>query len=165
MNKQEIIDYLKRQIEWSGNHIYSLVNRAELISMIEQLEEPKKVKIPQRAAEIIKEGLETGASKLEIISNAIAFASVISDNEFSKWFDNHEDIFIEAVVNDYEVEEEPKWIVRVGEKLLFKEFDENEFPVFVIDDKPGSIQLAENFDLEKKAHNVQKEVGGTVEKV
>lgn len=74
------------------------------IQLAKQIEEPKKVKIPQRAAEIIKEGLETGASKLEIISNAIAFASVISDNEFSKWFDNHEDIFIEAVVNDYEVE-------------------------------------------------------------
>lgn len=39
MNKQEIIDYLKGQTEWSGNHHYILVNRSELISMIEDLDE------------------------------------------------------------------------------------------------------------------------------
>ena len=39
MDKQEIIDYLKGQNEWSGNHHYSLVNKSELISMIEDLDE------------------------------------------------------------------------------------------------------------------------------
>lgn len=39
MNKQEIIDYLKGQTEWSGNHHYILVNKSELISMIEDLDE------------------------------------------------------------------------------------------------------------------------------
>ena len=41
MNKQEIIDYLKGQTEWSGNHHYILVNKSELISMIEDLDESK----------------------------------------------------------------------------------------------------------------------------
>lgn len=39
MNKQEIIDYLNGQTEWSGNHHYILVNRSELISMIEDMDE------------------------------------------------------------------------------------------------------------------------------
>ena len=39
MDKQEIIDYLKGQTEWSGNHHYILVNKSELISMIEDLDE------------------------------------------------------------------------------------------------------------------------------
>lgn len=41
MNKQEIIDHLKGQTEWSGNHHYILVNRSELISMIEDMNEPQ----------------------------------------------------------------------------------------------------------------------------
>lgn len=217
MNKQEIIDYLKGQTEWSGNPHYILVNKSELISMIEDLDElefknylrdiksqidylriqgpgkvkslrmlenmvdnmltgywsstsirTEKVKVPAFVAEWIKKHCYMGKHVcLERFMCQYNNVELPTDlyNYYDSDKDGARDKVISAILDGYEVEEEPKWIVRVGEKLLFKEYDDNEFPVFVIDDKPGSIQLAENFDLERKAHNVQKEVGGKVEKV
>ncbi|MFZ4355847.1 hypothetical protein ACOYYK_19345, partial [Enterococcus gallinarum] len=46
MNKQELINHIKDQNEWSGNHRFILIKKEELISMIEDLDQPQKVKVP-----------------------------------------------------------------------------------------------------------------------
>lgn len=122
----------------------------------------EKVKVPLCVGNWIEYSKDEGWDFLRSIEE---MTGPMGDGSVRRWFKNNSNKYADAWSNDFEVEEEQRWVVRVGEKLLFKEFDDNEFPVFVIDDKPGSIQLAENFDIEKKAHNVQKEVGGTVEKV
>lgn len=139
-------------------------------SVLTKLEEPQKVKVPKCVGELLD--YYRNSTDVDLLALLITFKDwycrkdKAGENENAiDWLVKHPEKYMRAWLDGYEVEEEPKWVVRVGEKLLFKEFDDNEFPVFVIDDQPGSIQLAENFDLEKKAHNVQKEVGGTVEKV
>lgn len=137
-----------------------------LIRKMNDQPEHQKVKVPQYVAEWILKCQELNWTLPNLFAPEAFESSFTRDTE--EWLRQNKqnyDILARAWLDGYEVEEEPKWVVRVGEKLLFKNFDDNEFPIFVIDDNPGSIQLAENFDLEKKAHNVQKEIGGTVEKV
>lgn len=182
MNKQEVLKKLEQKKETILRSQKNLLMESELwglyearattfmsaINIVEQLDEPKKVKVPA----FVAEWFEKNSRKLEEAVYQLNVSIEHTDEQYwgdmFRWADNPENKPIETLIrmqDGYEVEEEPKWVVRVGERLLFKEFDDNEFPVFVIDDKPGSIQLAENFDIEKKAHKVQKEVGGTVEKV
>lgn len=133
-------------------------------ALIEQLDEPQKVKIPQRAAEMVKEGMKLGASKVEIITNAVSFENSITNHEFSKWFHDHEDTFIEAVANGFEVEEEPNWVVKRG-LFYFEEFDSQ-----MNGDKFGfngdqKITEAHHFSDKSKAEAVADLIGGEVKKV
>lgn len=161
MNKQDILN----QIEWhleetEGENASGTFDQGykegcyHCEALIEQLDEPKKVKVPLKAAEMIKEGVDLRASKFEIITNAVSFANSIANDEFSKWFNDHEDTFIKAVANGYEVEEEPKWIVRIGKVYLTG----NQSYSFCKED-------ATPFEIEKFADEAAEKTGGTVEKV
>lgn len=61
--------------------------------------------LPKFVDDFIKEGLEQGASKEDIIGSAISFSGVRPKNEFSKWFKSNKVLFVEAVSNGYEVEQ------------------------------------------------------------
>ena len=167
MNKQEIIDYLKRQIEWSGNHNYSLVNRAELISMIEQLDEPQKVKVPV----FVAEWFETNKYVLDQAILDYMFEDYASDkSEFGKWFDKKNSKPIEILVrmlDGYEIEEEPLWVIEYQEKYLndiqFKKRLHN--LIVEADGVWGSKNRAMRFTSEKQAERILFLCGGTVEKV
>lgn len=180
MNKQEkneLINYIEKHTYVQNTPLGRMetVRSSALIDKIKQLDEPQKVKAPEFVVSLMNK-YRSGNPDITYygfirICNSKSFDGRKSPEEkLICWLTTkkeNESILMKVWIDGSccEIEQEPKWILRVGEKLLFKEFDDNEFPVFVIDDKPGSTQLAENFDLEKKAHNVQKEVGGTVEKV
>ncbi|MDT2565158.1 DUF1642 domain-containing protein [Enterococcus avium] len=179
MNKKELIRKLKRNREtillsqnnvsmetdmWKFFEVQS-ATLASTINIIKKLDEPQRVKVKPYVAE----WFEKNKDDLEFnIWRYIRNWNEHPKDEFQLFMNNGPSKPIETLIrmqDGYEVEEEPKWIVRVGEKLLFKEYDDNEFPVFVIDDGPGATEQAEIFSLEEKATNVQNEVGGTVEKV
>lgn len=169
--KQEIVDELKKKINdiENGSMIpfmsfeqgaYSAHNKD--LKLIEQLAEPLKVKVPERAAEMIREGHKLGASNLEIISNAISFASSLKEDEFTLWFDKNEDIFVEAVANGYEVEEEPKYRVNIGGLYLKEPLgDTNDFTI----NMTWNEDRAYLFGSWNMAREHTSKLGGTVEKV
>lgn len=70
---------------------------------------------------------------------------------------------LSAMKNGYVVDD-TKYIVRVGESLLFQRFDDNE-AVFIVDDKPGAEEQSKVFDIKKEAESVAEPIGGTVEEV
>lgn len=148
--------------------VVDVVPSDRLIDLIDELVIP--VKVPKFVGELLD--YYRNSTDVDLLALLICFKDwyfrkdKLNENEEAiDWLVKHPEKFMKAWLDGYEVEEEPKWIVRVGEKLLFKEYDDNEFPVFVIDDGPGATEQAEIFSLPEKATNVQNEVGGTVEKV
>ena len=58
---------------------------------------------------------------------------------------------------------ERRYYVKVG-NLYFKSWEENQYPLFVIDDNPGAKEDADIFD-KQAALKVATEVGGTIEPI
>ncbi|MFG5501887.1 RNA-binding protein, partial [Enterococcus faecalis] len=73
------------------------------------IEVVKELKVQGKvtAADFIKEGKGLGSDKVDIIDSAISFSRAMPDDEFSLWFKSNRDLFVDAVSNGCEVEQEP----------------------------------------------------------
>lgn len=116
MNKQELIGILEG-LEGDSfiekyNEGYDQAVRDCLIA-VKQLDEPKKTVLPKKADDFIKEGEGLGSDKVDIIDSAISFARAMPNDEFSLWFKSNRDLFVDALANGYEVENEPLYYVDV----------------------------------------------------
>ena len=114
MIKQELIGILEG-LEGDSfiekyNEGYDKAVRDCLIA-VKQLDEPKTV-LP-KADDFIKEGEGLGSDKVDIIDSAISFARAMPNDEFSLWFKSNRDLFVDALANGYEVENEPLYYVDV----------------------------------------------------
>ncbi|MGX7126556.1 DUF1642 domain-containing protein [Enterococcus viikkiensis] len=162
MNKQELINHIKDQNEWLGNHRFILIKKEELISMIEDLDEPQKVKVPA----FVAEWFETNKYVLDRAILDYMFEDYASDNsEFGKWFDNKNGKPIETLVrmlDGYEVEEEPKWIVCYSTMYLKSPLETGQIETVEITPKK---ELACHFKSYKEAKQQTSLIGGAVEKV
>ena len=115
MIKQELIGILEG-LEGDSfiekyNEGYDKAVRDCLIA-VKQLDEPKNC-IAQKADDFIKEGEGLGSDKVDIIDSAISFARAMPNDEFSLWFKSNRDLFVDALANGYEVENEPLYYVDV----------------------------------------------------
>ena len=98
MNKQELIERIKRLDE-------PYLKAEFVLTLIEQLDEPQKVKVPQCVADWIEEAKRTTYN----IRGAIEMAQ---DVRVKDWLElKNVDIFAEAWVNGYEVEKEKRYTV------------------------------------------------------
>ena len=201
MDKQEIIDYLKGQTEWSGNHHYILVNKSELISMIEDLDElefknylrdiksqidylrihgPGKIK-SLRMLQNMVDNMITGCwSSTSIRTQKVKarlakywdedlgdclwwdfpveeppYCGTPLDDDFPK-YKTH---FTELHIPD-EVEEEPKWVVKVDDNAYFVDFFDSLTPHLV----DGLGWEVMRLDDKSKADAVALIIGGKAEK-
>lgn len=110
MNKQELIEKIEAMPNNTG-YIRPKIDKKVVLGLVRQLDEPQKVKIPQFVADAI-EGARELSPELED-----AFNYVWSSNErdFDGWYsksDNRE-TFARAWLDGYEVEKEPKYIVKM----------------------------------------------------
>ncbi len=136
--------------------------------MIEQLDEPQKVKVKQFVAEWYEEHKHNLSNSLweftvELNEKTIAKGSL---SEFESWFIDHPRAYevITSMENGYEVEEEPKWVVKsnrlyftgitqlIARDPIIYNFTTDEKRAHVFDDKESAEKEASFFD-------------GTVEKV
>lgn len=203
MNKQEIIDYLKGQTEWSGNHHYILVNKSELISMIEDLDElefknylrdiksqidylrihgPGKIKSLMMLQNMVDNMITGCWSSTSIRTQKVKarlakhwdedlgdclwwdfpveeppYCGTPLDDDFPK-YKTH---FTELHIPD-EVEEEPKWVVKVG-NLYFCGWEDTTAQ-FVMNTVLGEDESIIKYKNEGTASSVAKNLGGTAEK-
>lgn len=164
MNKQELINHIKDQNEWLGNHRFILIKKEELISMIEDIDQPQKVKVPA----FVADWYEMNKKNLEYrIWNYIQTWNDQRWNDFKNWMNKNSIKSLEILTKmqyGYEVEEEPKWVVK-SNRLYFTgitqliardpityNFTTDEKRAHVFDDKESAEKEASFFD-------------GTVEKV
>lgn len=116
MNKKELIEKINA-IPWDEGVVVDTleINRAGLIKLIEQFDEPQKITIPQVAADWIewtkKEGLD--------LQDAMNLISVEENKKLWRWFYNesNQETFARAWLDGYEVEKEKKYIVKIKGKI------------------------------------------------
>ena len=97
---------------------------------LEQLDEPKKVKVPQFVDDVI-EGAREHSPELE---DALHYACSNGSQEFTEWYQkkSNRDLFARAWLDGYEVEEEKRYVVKVKgnikeNMLAYGEFVERYF--------------------------------------
>lgn len=111
MNKQELITRIKCLDE-------PYLKEEFILDLIEQLDEPQKVVVPQIVADYIKYTKEYDWDLQEAMDD-VAYED---DKDLRKWFNNNIETFVRAWLDGYTVEKEPKYTVKIkgkiGENLL-----------------------------------------------
>lgn len=170
MEKQDILN----QIEWhleetEGENASGTFDQGykegcyHCEALIEQLDEPQKVKVPQFVAEWFEENkhnlnfaiyelCEAGKVPVDLYEGLSAF---------ERWFYlNHDIETLIRMQDGYEVEEEPKWVVKVDDNAYFVDFFDSLTPHLV----DGLGWEVMRLDDKSKADAVALIIGGTAEK-
>ena len=103
MKLKELIERIKRLDE-------SYLKTEFFLKLIEQLDEPQLVKVPQFVAEKIEYFKKTGDWDL-----FQAMDSLFGDKEIREWLEdkNNQELFTRAWLDGYEVEEEKRYRVKI----------------------------------------------------
>ncbi|NVN79637.1 DUF1642 domain-containing protein [Enterococcus avium] len=129
--------------------------------VLEALERYKqKVKVPAFVAEKMKR-YKTALWMLS--SEYFDTSSEADSDELANWIDQNSEKFFRAWLDGYEVEEEPKWVVKVG-NLYFCGWEDTTAQ-FVMNTVLGEDESIIKYKNEGTASSVAKNLGGTVEKV
>lgn len=123
MNKQELIE----KYEYMSHACFRRVDTLEVLKDLRQLDEPKKVKVPQFVADLL-EFAKLNDWDLEDVFEDVR--NEHSDTEISEWFyqKKNMDILARAWLDGYEVEKEKRYIVTLkssGQKLYYHTEDED----------------------------------------
>ena len=112
MNKKELIEKINA-IPWDEGLAVDTfkINRAGLIKLIEQFDEPQKITIPQVVADWIewtkKEGLD--------LQDAMNLISGKENEKLLRWFYNesNQETFARAWLDGFEIEKEKRYLVKI----------------------------------------------------
>lgn len=153
MNKQELIERIKRLDE-------SYLKTEFVLKLIEQLDEPGKVKIPSVVARWI--GYAKGWNK------GLHYALSNASDEVLEWLCvdklKRQEIFARAWLDGYEVEE-TKYVVTDGNHLYFKGYQEDVDIVILVDEQPGTMEYVKKFDTKEEAQKAADILGWKVQEV
>lgn len=132
-----------------------------VIEIAEELDEPAKVVIPQFVANEI----ERYEDMLDMLSGEYFNNSFeeIDDDGLLVWIDENQDTFARAWLDGYEVEKEPRWVVKIG-KGYFSGYNETKV-TYVLDNFPGEIARRIVYDDLNEAESDANDIGGEVEEV
>ena len=172
MNKQELIEKYQRIYQVSNEPGYrsdpfsrgedagSSRCSFEIIDDLKKLDETQKVKVPAFVAEYV-EWCHFEEITLWEVSKSIRGMP----EEVWKWLNSsiNQDIFARAMLDGYEVDEERKWVVKVG-NLYFCGWEDTTAQ-FVMNTVLGEDESIIKYKNEGTASSVAKNLGGTVEKV
>lgn len=110
MNKQELIGKIIDLPYEAGVVTDTLkINRAGLIKLIDQFDEPQKVQVPQIVADYIKYTKDADWDLQEAMDD-VAYED---NKDLRKWFNNNIENFARAWLDGYEIEKEKRYIVKV----------------------------------------------------
>ena len=110
MNKQKLIEYCE-YLKGDLNKFINGIDVNKIIKMIEQLDEPQKVMIPQFVADYIRYAIENDWDFQDLFK-------CIEDEEDEKllrwlYHERNQETLATAWINGYEVEKEKRYIVKV----------------------------------------------------
>lgn len=142
MNKQELIEELECLEVPADSYSYFrgakyVVERS--ISLAKQLDEPKKVVVPQFVAEWIELYKKENKTTLWHVMNKIINEKFLNHQNIVIWFENdsNKHILEQAWVNGYEVEKEPLYAIK-GLTDYFR----YENKVILFNDKQEALDIA-----------------------
>lgn len=106
MNKQEALKRIEAQketiIELTGWAVFRYIG-----ALIEQLDEPQPVKVPQFVADWIEEKRDMGWKLAQMLLQAGL------NEQYGRWVVDNQELFARAWLDGYEVEEEKRYTVRI----------------------------------------------------
>ena len=107
MNKQELIEKINN-LQYSLSWNIPRINKETVLELIEQLDEPQKVVVPQFVADWIEEARKACKDVAEL------FEFDFTNDEVGEWFMQERpfDLVARAWLDGYEVEEEKRYRVR-----------------------------------------------------
>lgn len=110
MNKQELIEKINA-IPWDEGLVVDTlkVNRAGLLQLIENLDEPQKPVVPQYVADHLKKSKEIGRD----LQDAMNSSTILKEVDLWLYTDNNMDVFARAWLDGYEIEKEKQYRVKV----------------------------------------------------
>lgn len=108
MNKQELIEKINN-LQYSLSWNIPRINKETVLELIEQLDEPQKVVVPQFVADWIEEARKACKDVAEL------FEFDFTNDEVGEWFMQERpfDLVARAWLDGYEVEEEKRYLVKV----------------------------------------------------
>lgn len=110
MNKQELIGKIIDLPYEAGVVTDTLkINRAGLIKLIDQFDEPQKVQVPQIVADYIKYTKDADWDLQEVMDD-VAYED---NKDLRKWFNNNIETFARAWLDGYEIEKEKRYLVKM----------------------------------------------------
>ncbi|MQP95838.1 DUF1642 domain-containing protein [Streptococcus mitis] len=111
MKKQKLIEKINKIAIETPFPKSKIVDHLEVIKLIEQLDEPEKVKVPQFVADYIEESRLKGWDLLA----SMCFVVSAKNKKTTKWFylGENKNIFALAWIFGYEVEEEKRYLVKM----------------------------------------------------
>lgn len=88
--------------------------------LIDQLDEPEKVVIPQFVADYITDNKEAGYTLQQVFYYIHTDYKQGEINEYVEWISTNEESFARAWLDWCEVVKEPKWVVKLGNSYLYE---------------------------------------------
>jgi len=107
MNKQKLIEKIEA-LPAEDYKYRPYVDKKVVLGLVRQLDEPKKVIIPQFVAEHIKHAKEIGRD----LQDAMNSSSIHEEVDEWLYTDNNMELFARSWLDGYEMEEEPKYTVK-----------------------------------------------------
>lgn len=171
MNKQVLIEKVKSIESFNSSYAKDFAwgfdeCRNGVLSLIQALDEPQKVKVPAFVAEWFEENKHNLNFAIYELCEAGKVPVDLYEGltDFERWFYlNHDIDTLIRMQDGYEVEEEPEWVVKRG-LFYFEEFDSQ-----MNGDKFGfngdrRLAKAHHFSDKSKAEAVADLIGGEVKK-
>ena len=145
--------------------VVDVVPSDRLIDLIDELASP--VKVPKFVGELLD--YYRNSTDVDLLALLICFKDwyfrkdKLNENEEAiDWLVKHPEKFMKAWLDGYEVEEEPKWVVKVG-NLYFCGWEDTTAQ-FVMNTVLGEDESIIKYKNEGTASSVAKNLGGTAEK-
>ena len=174
MNKQELIKKVKALEGYNSafSRDYEVGHDEcmdKVVLLIEQLDEPQKVKVPTYVAEWIESAKEEERSLYQVFEDIYGCCFYHNESEIvTKWLFGYEEspenqrTFARAYLDSYEGEVKPKYRVNIGGLYLIEPLgDTNDYTIRMTLKK----EYAYTFDSWNMAREHTSELGGTIEKV
>lgn len=179
MNKEKFINKLNEELEeLKGKELLyfnmrDLVQEARCTNRIfgiqyalncaRLLDEPQKVKVPAFVAEKMK---RYKSALWMLSSEYFDTSSEVDSDELANWIDQNSEKFFRAWLDDYEVEEEPEWVVKRKDNGKYVESLALGKGIGLIAETTASLQEnAYKLNSKDQADAVAVLIDGTVEKV
>ncbi|MGK0605469.1 DUF1642 domain-containing protein [Enterococcus gilvus] len=172
MNKQELIEKIKDISLGAGDHgdtknehesEYALIDY--ILDLVNRLDEPQKAKVPERVGKDLDTFTKARLKEDLVKDICLAVYDYSQGTPFDtatvNWCRKGSNLrtMIDAIWNGYEVEEEPKYRVKIGNGYFVNY--QGRGCLISPHEKDGIM----NFDSMKEANRTADTVGGTVEKV
>ena len=107
MNKQELIEKLKTIDGGYGSRYY--IAMGDVFELVEQLDEPQRVTVPQIVADYIEYTKATDWDLQEAMDD-VAYED---NKDLRKWFNDNIETFARAWLDGYTIEKEKRYLVKI----------------------------------------------------